>query len=116
MATPIRAYIGERLEAMRYSMVELLLVGVRLSIRLADAFGHHFRIAALVTCVFAIFALHACRILHKLTTKGATHDTVKLLGDEFMAILLSNFLFALSNGAFTIETQIERPPVVGLFG
>ena len=85
-------------------MVELLFIGICFRVGFADAFGHYLGIAAFVTCVFAIFALHASRVLEQLTAKGATNDAVKLLSDEFMAILLGNLFLALSNGSFSIET------------
>ena len=36
--------------------------------------------------IFAIFALHSRRIFEKLATQGTSHNAVKLLGDELVAV------------------------------
>ena len=83
-------------------MVELLFVWIRLCVRFANAFSHDLGVATLVACVFAVLALHTGRILEKLATQGAAHDGIKLLSDEFVAILLRDLFLALSHCTFTI--------------
>lgn len=50
VAAPVGAHVGEGLETMRNAVVDLLLVGVRLGIGLADTFCDDTRVALLVTC------------------------------------------------------------------
>lgn len=68
MATPVGAHIRESLEAMWYTVIQFLFVRVCLSIRLADALCDNLRETLLMTCVFAIFALHPRRIFEEFTT------------------------------------------------
>ena len=86
MATPICSHIRERLKSMRNPMIDLLLVGIRFSIRLADTLGHDLGIALLMASILAIFALHASGVLEKISAQSTTHDVVELLYDEFVAI------------------------------
>ena len=86
MTAPIRAHIRERLKSMRNPMVDLLLIRIRFSIRLADTFGHDLWIALLMASILAIFTLHASGILEKISAQSTTHDVVELLYDEFVAI------------------------------
>ena len=65
--------------------------------------------------VLAVRALHTSGILEKLAAKGAPHNVVELLYHEFVAVLLNNVIFALSNSALTIKADVERSPIFGLF-
>ena len=67
MAAPICAQVRRRLKAMRYTVIELFLVGIGFRVRLADAFGNNLCIAILVTKILAVLALHSSRILEKFT-------------------------------------------------
>lgn len=115
MTTPVRANVGERLEAMRYLVIESFLVRICLCVRLANALGDDFGITLLMTEIIAIAALHTTGVLQKIATECAAHDVVKLLSDEFMAILLMNFLFPLTNSTFAIQSSISRPSIFGFF-
>ena len=68
------------------SMIDLLLIGIRFSIRLANTFGHDLWIALLMASILAIFALHAGGVLEKISAQSTTHDVVELLYNEFVAI------------------------------
>lgn len=108
MATPVGTNVREIVEAMRNAVVDLLLVGVRLVVRLADAFRDDFWIAFCVARVFAVSALHAGRVLEEIPTKRTPHNIVELLLDEFVTLLFVHFFLLLSDSALTIETDIER--------
>ena len=116
MTTPVRTQVRKRLEPMRYPMIELFLIGVGLSIGLADAFGNDFGEALRVASILAILALHSRRVLQKLATKSTSHDAVELLFDEPVAVLFLHLLFALSDGTFTTESNIEAGFASILFG
>ena len=60
-------------------MVQFLFIRVGLCVRLADTFGNNLGVAFLVAGIFAVLALHSCRIFEKIPAKRATHDVVKLL-------------------------------------
>ena len=68
-----------------------------------------------MTSELAILALHACRVFEEVTTKCTAHDVVELLQYKFMSVKLMDFLLALSYGAFSVETDIERPAILHLF-
>lgn len=68
MTTPICAHIRKLLETMGNAVIDLLLVGIGLRIRLTDTLGNNAGIALRVTSVLAIFALHTSRILEELAT------------------------------------------------
>ena len=97
-------------------MIELLLVRVGLCIRFTDTFRDDLGVAFFMARVLAILALHAGGILQKFSTKGTTHDIVELLEHKFVAIKLMNLFFALADGTFTVETNVERSSVFKLFG
>ena len=63
MTAPISADIAVDLETMRNTVIELRLVWIALSIRLADALGDDLRVTLLVAQIFAVGTLHADRIL-----------------------------------------------------
>lgn len=86
MTTPIGSDVRKHLEAMWDPVVDLLFVRVCLRIGLTDTLGDDFRIAFLVTCVFAVCALHPRRVLQKFPTEGATHYVVELLLYELVAV------------------------------
>ena len=101
---------------MWYTVIQLFLIGIRLRVGLADTLRHNLGIALLVAGVFAIFTLHAGRVLEKVSTQCTTHDVIELLENKFMAIELVYFLFPLSNSPFTVQTtNIEGPSVLDLF-
>lgn len=112
MAAPIGTDVGERLEAMMDTVVELCFVRVRLSVGLGDAFGDHVAVTLLVASVLAVCTLHACGVFEEISTVGAAHNVVELLLYEFVAILLEDLLFTLSNGALTTQTHVERLLIV----
>jgi phosphatidylglycerophosphatase A len=93
---------------MRNTVVDLALVRIGLVIRLRNALGNDFPVAAFVASKLAVGALHASRILEQLSTQSAAHDVVELLLDEFVAILLVDFFLSLTNGSLAAESLIER--------
>ena len=96
-------------------MVQFLLIRVDFCIGLANAFGYNFRITFLVACVFAILALHSCRVFKKVPTKSTTHDIVELLEHEFVTVELVDLFLSLTYSALAIESNIKRSPVLDLF-
>ncbi len=58
MTAPIGPHVGEVLESVWDTMIELLLIGVGFRIRFADTFGDNLRVAFFVARIFAILALH----------------------------------------------------------
>ena len=97
------------------AMIQFLLVRIRFRIRFANAFGDDFRVALLMAGIFTILALHASRVLQKVSAKSTTHNIIELLQNELVAIQLVNFFFTLTYGAFTVQADIEGPPVCYLF-
>jgi len=100
------------------AVVKLLFFWVGFCVGLRDALCDHLLIALLVAGIFAVGTLHAGRILEKLSAKRATHDVVKLLLHELVAIHLVNFFFLCTDGAFSPESQVQRSfaPVVLRYG
>lgn len=66
--------------------------------------------------IFAIRALHACRILEEVTAKRATHDIVELLLHKLMPIHFVHFFLACTNGTFSSKPKIERTLILVKFG
>lgn len=58
MAAPIGPHVGEVLESVGDTMIELLLIRVAFRIRLADTFGDDLGVTLFVARIFAILALH----------------------------------------------------------
>lgn len=116
MTTPIGRDIGETLETMRNTMVDLLLVRIGFVVCLADTLGDDLGIALAVAGILAISTLHAGRILQEIAAKSTAHDVVELLGDEFVTLLLVNLFLLLSNSTLTVQTDIERAAVLHLLG
>ena len=100
---------------MWYAMIYLLFIGVCFRVGFAYTLRDYFRIAFLVASIFAVFALHPSGILEKLFTQSTAHDIIELLQHELVSIKLVYFFFALANGSFTVETNVEWSPVFGLF-
>ena len=96
-------------------MIDFLLIRISLGVGFANTFCNNTGIAFGVTSVFAVFALHTSRVFEKFATQSATHDVVKLLRDEFVTVHLMDSFFSLTNGTFSVETEIERSPVLDLF-
>jgi len=96
-------------------MVDLLLVRIRFGIGLADTLGDDTRVALGVAGIFAVFALHSGGILEEIAAQSTSHDVVELLRYELMAVHLVDLFLPLSDGTFSVESNIERPPVLGLF-
>ena len=97
-------------------MIKLLFFGVCLCVRLAYALGDDTSITLLMTGVFAIFTLHARRVLEEVSTLCAAHDVIELLLNEFVAVHLVDLLFTLPNGTFTVQANIEWSPILHLLG
>lgn len=116
MTTPIGRDVGESLEAMRNTVVDLLFVGVRFVVGLADTLGDDLWIALSVTGIFTVGTLHAGSIFQEITTKCTAHDVVELLSDKFVTLLLVNLLLLLSDGTLTVETDIEGAAILQLLG
>lgn len=104
MAAPVGRKIGKGLESVRDSVVDLLLLRVRLSIRLADTLGDNARVALCVAGVLAILALHTCRVFEKVTAERAAHDVVELALHKLVSVDIVDFLLALTNGTLSTET------------
>ena len=96
MTAPIGAHIRETFKSMWNPVVEFLFIWIRLRIGLADTLRNNLGVAFAVTRVLAILALHTRGVLEEIPTQGTSHDTIELLNDKFMPILLLNFFFSLS--------------------
>jgi hypothetical protein len=116
VTTPIGRDVGESLEAMRNTVIDLLLVGIRFVVGLADTLGDDLWIALSVTGIFTVGTLHAGSIFQENTTKCTAHDVVELLGDKLVTLLLVNLLLLLSDGTLTVETDIEGAAILQLLG
>lgn len=107
VTTPVRAHIRKLLETMRNTVIDLLLVRIRLCVGFADTLRDNTAVALSVTSVLAVLALHTCRILEKIAAECTTHDVVELLRNELVAIHLVNLFLPLSNGTFSVQTSIK---------
>lgn len=116
MAAPVGRKVGKPFEAMRNTVVDLLLVGIGFVVGLADTFGDNLRVALLVACILAVGTLHTRSILEKFSAQRTAHDVVELLRNKLVTLLLVNFLLLLSNGTLTVETDIEWAAVLQLLG
>jgi len=116
VAAPVGGEIGEALETVRDAVIDLLLVGIGLVVRLADTFGDNLLVAFAVAGILAVRTLHARSVLEELSAQRTTHDVVKLLGNELVALLLVNLFLLLAHGTLTVETNVERPTVFELLG
>lgn len=115
MTAPIGPHIGEVLESVWDAMIELLLIRVGFRVRFADAFGDDLRVTLFMARVFTIRALHTRGVFKELSAKSTTHDVVELLKYELMAVKFMHFFLALTDGAFTVETNVEGSSIFELF-
>ncbi len=116
VATPVRTHIREILEAMRDTVIELLLFRVRFIICFADTLRDHVWVAFLVAGVLAVGTLHTGRVFQEVSTQSASHDIVELLLDKLVAVHFMYFLLSLTDSSFTIKTQVNGSPIFHLFG
>jgi hypothetical protein len=116
MATPISGNVGKPFKAMRDAVVDLLLVGIRLVVRLANTFRDNFGVALSVAGILAVGTLHSSSVFQEIAAKRATHDVVELLRDELVTLLLVYFLLPLSDRTLTVETDVERSSVLRVLG
>lgn len=116
MTAPVGGNVGKAFEAMWDAVVDLFFVGVRLVVGFADTLGDDLGIAFPVAGVFAVRALHASSILEEVAAKSTSHDIVKLLRDELVALFLVNLLLSLTDCTLTIETNVEWSSVFQLLG
>lgn len=79
VATPICTHVRELFEAMRNTVIDLLLVWIRFCIGFAYTLGNDAGIAFRMASVLAILALHTSRIFEKVPTQCTTHNIVELL-------------------------------------
>lgn len=100
---------------MRNAMINFLLVWIGLIICFANTFGHDLWIALSVAGIFAVCTLHTSGIFKEVTTKSTAHNVVELLGNEFMALLLVDFLLLLADSTLSVKTNIKGPSVLELF-
>jgi hypothetical protein len=116
VAAPVGGDVGEALETVRDAVVDLLLVGIGLVVRLADTFGDNLLVALAVAGILAVRALHARSVLEELSAQRTAHDVVELLGDELVTLLLVNLFLLLTHGTLTVETNVEGPTILELLG
>lgn len=112
MTAPVGCEIGEGLEPVRNSVIDLFLLGVSLSIRLADTLGDDAGVALRVACILAVLALHARRVLEEVTTERAAHDVVELPLHKFVSVNIVDLLLALANGTLAAKTGTQLALVV----
>ena len=108
MAAPVGRKVRKRLEAMGDPVVDLLLVGVRLSVALANTFGDDASVALGMACVLAVFTLHASRVFEEIPAEGAAHDVVELALDKLVAVHFVDLLLPLAHGALAVEASIHH--------
>lgn len=116
MTAPIRRNIGKVFETMRDAMVDFFFIGISLVVGFADTLCDDFRVALAMASVFTILALHPSGILEELSTERTTHNVVELLSNEFVSLFLVDFFFPLTNRTLPIQTNIEWPAILQLFG
>ena len=96
-------------------MVDLLFVGVRLVVGLADTFGNDLGITFGVAGVLAIRALHAGRVFEEVSAECTAHDVIELLLDEFVALLLVDLFLLLPDRTLSVKTNVKGSFAAGLF-
>lgn len=97
---------------MRDTMVDLLLLGVGLSVTLADTFGDDAGITLGVASVLAVLTLHTGRVLEEVAAQRTSHDVVELVLDELVAVHLVDLLLALTDSALSAKTEVYLPAVL----
>ena len=98
------------------TMIQFLFIWVGFCVGLAYAFGDYFPVALLVAGVFAILTLHTSRIFEELAAEGTTHNIIELLKHKLVPVQLVYLFFPLTNGTFTVESNVERSTIFCLFG
>lgn len=116
MATPVSRDIGKCLETVWDTVIDFLLVRVGFVVGLANTFGDDLGVTFFMAGVFAVRTLHAGSVFEEVSAKSTTHDVVELLCDEFVTLLLVDLFLLLTNGTLAIETDVERSPILQLFG
>lgn len=116
MATPVGRDIGERLETMRNTMVDFLLIRISLIVGLADTLSDDLGVTFPMACVLAVGTLHTGCVLEEVSAQSTAHDVVELLRDELVALLFVDFFLFLTDGTLSVETNVERTSVFKLLG
>lgn len=116
MATPVGRNVGECLETMRDTMIDLLLVRVGFIVGLANTLGDDLGVTFPVTGVLAVGTLHTGSVLEEVSAQSAAHDVVELLRDELVALLFVDLFLFLTDGTLSVETNVKRTPVFKLLG
>lgn len=116
VAAPVGRDVGEALETVGNTVVDLLLVGVGLVVGLADTLGDNLRVAFAMAGVLAICALHTSSVLEEFSAERTAHDVVELLGNELVTLLLVNLFLLLADSTLTVETDVEGTAVLELLG
>lgn len=112
MAAPVGSDVGKGLEPVGNTVVDFLLVRIRLGVGLADALGDHARVAFSVACVLAVFALHAGRVFEEVATQGTAHNVVELVLHKLVSEHLVDLFLSLTDGALAPETEIHGSSIL----
>jgi len=107
MATPRGSHIGESLEAVRDTMIDLFLITFT-SVGFGYAFGYDFLITFLVASVPAVFTLIAESVQQEVIAESTENQLVELLLDEFVPIHLMYLVLAFTNSTLTTK-GFHRP-------
>lgn len=103
VTAPVGAHDRGVLETVGNAVVEFCFVRICFRIGLGDALGNNLGVTLLVASISAIRTLHTRSIFEEVSTKGASHDVVKLLLDELVTILLVYIFLSLANSAFATK-------------
>ena len=129
MTAPTGTEIAERLESVRNSVIDLLLIALLdygsvtnesrrrlkthcIRVRLGNTLGDHLGIASLVTRISTIFALETFTGSQKFLAERTQDGLIELRLNEFMPVHLVHVTPALSHGTLSTKTTrsgIQRP-------
>lgn len=116
MAAPICTHVCHSFKSVRDTVIELLLLRVRLCVGFRHALCDNLCVTLFMAGIFAIRTLHACRVLEKVTAERTTHDIVELLLHKPVPIHLMYLFFTRTDCTFSSKPKIEWTFVLVKFG
>lgn len=112
--TPVGGDVGVGLEAVRDTVVDLLLISLPVGSGFGDTLGDDLGVAPLVTGVSTVLALVTFSGEKQFTTQSTHYGLVELALNELVAVHLMHVTLAFLDGTLTTESLIRATPSTGV--
>lgn len=112
--TPVRGDVGVGLEAVRNTVVDLLLVSLPVGSGFGDTFGDDLGVTPLVTSVPTVLALVTFSGEKQFTTQSTHYGLVELALNELVSVHLMHVTLALLDGTLTTKSLVRATTGTGV--